>query len=122
MSAIAPITQALVPQSVASGSPAAKKAYQTALGFEQILVNQLSQELAATASGSTDAGSSGDAGSSDTDSSGAGAGLMGSDPASSMYAQLLPGAMTSSVMSAGGLGIAQEIAGALDPTLRVKKP
>ena len=113
-SSLPPVDQALLPQSVRDGSPAAKKAYETALGFEQILVSQLSQELAATASGSgVDGGSGG--GSSDGSS-----GLMGSDPATSMYSQLLPQALTSSVMAAGGLGIAQQLAGALDPTLRTK--
>ena len=40
-----------------------------------------------------------------------------SDPANNMYAQLLPTALTSGVMSAGGLGIAQQLASALDPAI-----
>ena len=47
-----PIDQALLPASVRNGTPAAKQAYQTGLAFEQMLVDQLSQELAATASSS----------------------------------------------------------------------
>lgn len=42
---------------------------------------------------------------------------MGSDPTSSAYASLLPQALTTSIMSAGGLGIAQQVATAIDPAL-----
>jgi hypothetical protein len=81
-----------------------------------MLVNQLSQELATTAGSSPD-GTDGSGSGDGTDSS---SGLMGSDPASSTYAQLLPQALSSGVMSAGGLGVAAQIAGALDPSLAGK--
>jgi Rod binding domain-containing protein len=104
-----PIDQALVPASVRNGDPAAQQAYQAGLGFEQILVQQLAQEMTSTAGGSD-----GSDGSDSTDST---SGLMGSDPANSMYAQLLPTALSSGIMSAGGMGIAQQLAAGLDPTL-----
>jgi len=115
-----PIDQALLPASVRSGSRAAKNAYETALGFEEILVSQLSQELVQTASGFGLGGSGGGDGSDDGGSSAGDSGQIGSDPAGAMYSQLLPNALTSSVMSGGGLGIAQELAGALDPALGAK--
>jgi hypothetical protein len=116
---LTPVDSSQLPANVRNGTPAQKQAYETALGFEQVLVGELSQELAATASSSGTDGSSTDDGSSGDGTSGddSASGLMGSDPASSMYAQLLPQALTSSIMSAGGTGMAQEIAAALDPSL-----
>ena len=105
---IPPIDQSLLPASVRNGTTAEKQAYTTALGFEQMLVDQLSQELAST----SQPDSSSDSGSSESDSSLLG----GSDAATNTYAQLLPAALTSGVMSAGGLGIAQQLASALAPT------
>lgn len=112
-----PIDQSLLPPDVRNGSPAAQKAYATGLAFEQVLVDQLSQELTQSvgADGSTDASSGGSSSDGVTDGSG---GLLGSsDPASSTYGQLLPQALTSSIMSGGGIGIAQQLATALDPAL-----
>ena len=69
----------------------------------------------AGADGSADGSSDGSSSDGVTDSS---SGLLGSsDPASSTYAQLLPQALTSSIMSGGGIGIAQQLATALDPAL-----
>jgi Rod binding domain-containing protein len=108
-----PINEALLPASVRNGSPAAKSAYETALSFEDVLVNELSQAMMATVSSSSDDGSSDDSSSDDSSSDGSG----GSDSVSGEYSQLLPQALTSSIMSAGGLGIAQQIATALDPSI-----
>lgn len=116
-SGLYPIDQSQLPASVRNGTPAAKNAYETGLAFEEVLVNQLSQELAATATTPADDGSSSDGSS----SAGSDSGLIGSsDPASSMYAQLLPQALTSGVMSSGGTGLAQQIAAGLDPSLGAK--
>ena len=109
-----PMDPALEPAAIRKGGPGAQKAFQVGLAFEQMLVNQLSQELTASA-GSSDG----------TDSTGggdtSGAGIMGSDPASSAYAQMLPQALTSGVMSAGGLGVAAQIAGAIDPSIGARR-
>lgn len=110
-----PIDPALEPANIRNGDAKAKQAYQVGLAFEQVLVDQLSQQLAATTGGSSD-GSGGSEGSDGSGSSSGG--LMGSDPASSAYAQLLPQALSTSVMSAGGLGVAAQLAGALDPQLK----
>jgi Rod binding domain-containing protein len=107
-----PINPALEPTAVRKGGPAAQRAYDVGLAFEQMLVDQLSQELANTAGSSSDGTDSGSSDGTDTSS-----GLMGSDPASATYAQMLPQALSSSVMSAGGLGVAAQIAGALDPAI-----
>jgi Rod binding domain-containing protein len=104
---IPPIDQSQLPASVRNGTPDTKKAYETALGFEQILVGELSKELAATASTSSDGSDSSTDGSS---------GLLAGDASTNAYADLLPDALTSSIMSAGATGIAQQIAAALNPT------
>jgi Rod binding domain-containing protein len=105
-----PVDQSLLPASVRTGTPAQQNAYTTALAFEQMLVEQLSKELAATAQPRPDSSDGSDSGDS-------GAGLMGAgaDPASSTYAQLLPTALSTSLMSAGGLGVAQQLATSLAP-------
>jgi hypothetical protein len=103
-----PVDQTLLPAAVRNGPPAAKSAYETALGFESMLVNQLAQEMMATAGGSAQTGSS--------DGSG------GSDPMSGGYSTLVGQALTSSIMADGGLGIAQQIATALDPALGAAAP
>ena len=108
-----PVDQALLPASVRSGTPAQQSAYTTGLAFEQMLVEQLSKELAATAQPTSDS----------TDGTEASAGLMGggTDPASSTYAQLLPSALSAGLMSAGRLGVAQQLAGALEPSQEPKQ-
>jgi hypothetical protein len=105
------VNPALEPASVRNGTPAAKQAYQEALGFEQVLVNQLAQEMVSSISGSGDT-------SGGSDATGSGDASANSDAASSQYSQLLPGALTSGIMSAGGLGIAAQLATALDPSLK----
>jgi Rod binding domain-containing protein len=112
--AVPPINQANQPSVIRNGDATAKKAYQVGLSFEQVFVDQLTQELAATATDSSGDGSSD--GSDSGDSSGA-SGLMGGDAASSAYANMLPQTLTSTIMSGGGTGIALQIAKAIDPAL-----
>ncbi len=107
-----PIDPALEPAAIRNGNHTAKKAYEVGLAFEQMLVDELSQQLTAT---------TGSDGSSDPTSGGSSSGsIMGSDPASSTYAQMLPQALSSGVMSAGGLGIAAQVAQGIDPALEGK--
>jgi hypothetical protein len=105
-----PIDPALEPASVRNGNQAAKSAYQEGLAFEDILVNQLATQMTATVPGLD--GSSGG-----SDASGSSGGLSGSGSGLGAYASLLPQALTSSVMSTGGTGIAMEIARSIDPAL-----
>ncbi|HWD76881.1 MAG TPA: hypothetical protein VG371_17220 [Solirubrobacteraceae bacterium] len=108
-----PIDPALEPASVRNGNQAAKNAYQEGLAFEDILVNQLVTQMTATVPG-LDGSSDGSDGS---DASGSSGGLSGSGSGLGAYASLLPQALTSSVMSTGGTGIAMEIARSIDPAL-----
>jgi Rod binding domain-containing protein len=120
-SALPPIDTANEPADIRNGNTAAKNAYQEALGFEDVLVQQLTQELASTVTTPTDDtsldGGSGDSGG----SGGSGGGILGSDPSTSGFASLIPTALTQSIMSSGGLGIAQQLAQAIDPAIGTPK-
>lgn len=96
------VNEAFEPQSVRDGSAATKQAYAAALDFESLLVNQLAKQLTA---------STGFMGQDDGSSDGS----SGSDPASGELASLLPGALTSAIMSDGGLGVAAGLMSSLDP-------
>lgn len=109
-----PINAALLPADIRSGDARAKKAYQEALGFEDILVQQLTQELASTVSApGGDSGTDGSGGSSDSSSGG----ILGSDPSTNAFASLIPTALTQSIMSGGGVGVADRLARAIDPAI-----
>jgi Rod binding domain-containing protein len=107
--ALPPIDPAFEPASVRNGSPAVQKAYASALSFESMLVQQLSQSL--TESGGLGGEGEGEGGGGG-EASGAG---MGADPATSQLSSLLPQTLTNSVMSHGGLGLAQQLMGSLLP-------
>lgn len=104
------------PASIRHGDQKAKAAYQEGVAFENVLVNELAQEMTATSGlgGSSDSGSSDGLGGT-TDSS---SGLSGSGSSSlGAYASLLPQTLATSVMSAGGTGLALQIAQSIDPAL-----
>lgn len=97
------------PYEIKHGDKAAKAAYAEGLGFEQVFLSQLTQQLTATLSGSSD--SSGDPSSSDS-----GDGFSAS--AGGPYSSLLSSALTQGVMSSGGAGgLAMQLAESLDPSL-----
>lgn len=117
------ISAANEPADIRNGNSTAKKAYQEALGFEQVLVQQLTQELASTVSSSggsslgSDGSDSSSSSSSSSGGSGSSGGILGSDPSTSAFASLIPTALTQSIMSSGGTGIAQQLAQAIDPAI-----
>ncbi len=104
-----------IPANVRNGNNADKQAYTEGLAFENVLVNELSQQLSNTMYGGSgpDASSSSD-GSDGSDSSGSGGLLSGAGA----YASMILQALTSSIMSGGGLGVAEEFAQELDPSLK----
>ena len=93
-SALPPIDQATLPAEVRNGTKQDKKAYEAALGFERMLLGELTKSLADTAK---------PAGSDEGDDSGDGT----QDAASSMYMQMLPDQLADAVTASGGLGLAQ---------------
>lgn len=103
-----------IPANVRNGNAEAKQAYTEGLAFEQVLVNELTTQLANTmGSGATDL----DGNPVDGSSSSSGEdGLLGGSGASA-YSSLIPQALSSSIMSGGGLGMAEQFAAAIDPSL-----
>ena len=75
------VNEATMPADVRNGTAADKKAYKTALGFEQMLVDQMVQSMA------------GDSG----------------PLAEGDYAQTLQTSLSSAIEGAGGLGLAQQL-------------
>jgi Rod binding domain-containing protein len=94
------VSQTLEPAWVRDGSATTQKAYDTALAFEQMLVEQLSQSLTASS------GLGGESGEEGASSEG---GSSGGSAASGPISSMLPQALTSGVMSAGGLGLAAQM-------------
>jgi Rod binding domain-containing protein len=86
---IAPVDQSLLPADVRQGTQTRRDAYTASLGFEQMLVQQLTESLASSA---RDA--------------------MGGD---SPYASMLPTAMADGIMDAGGLGLARQLTDSIAP-------
>jgi Rod binding domain-containing protein len=101
-SALPPINEAALPAEVRNGTKQDKKAYEAALGFERMLLGELTKSLADTAkpAGSDDGGDA---------SSGDGSDSQTQDAASSMYMQMLPDQLADAVTAGGGLGLAQSL-------------
>jgi hypothetical protein len=101
-----------IPANIRNGNTQAQQAYTEGLAFEQVLVNQLTTQLANTmGSSSLDPTDGSSDGSSDSSS-----GLLGGS-SSSGYSSMIPSALTSSIMDGGGLGLAEEFAQTIDPAL-----
>jgi hypothetical protein len=90
------VNQALEPAWVRRGSAATQKAYESALSFEETLVEQLSQSLTATSGLDGESPQEG----AEEGSSSANHGELSS---------LLPQALTGGIMKAGGLGLAAQL-------------
>jgi hypothetical protein len=100
------VNQALAPEWVRHGSQATQRAYQTALAFEQTLVEQLARSLTAT-SGLTGepSGEGGLGGGSGL----GGEGDAGGEAQSGELSSMLPQALAAGVMNGGGLGLAAQL-------------
>lgn len=92
------VNQALEPEWVRHGSAATQKAYENALSFEQALVEQLSQALVASSGISGESSGEGEAGSE-----------AGGSAGDSQLSSMMPQALTSGIMNAGGLGLAAQL-------------
>src|SRR5580704_12011239 len=86
--------EAHAPAAVRNGSATVKKAYASAQGFEEMLLQQLSQSMLQSSGLGGEGGSEGEEGS--EGSSGGEGGML---------ASLLPQALTEGVMREGGLGL-----------------
>jgi Rod binding domain-containing protein len=83
-----PIDEASLPPEIRKGSKQDRQDYQAALGFERMLIGELTKAMADTAKPDDSAGK-------------------GQDAASSMYMQMLPDQLADGIVAGGGLGLAQ---------------
>jgi Rod binding domain-containing protein len=90
------VDQAALPAEVRNGTAKQKQAYAAALGFERMLVEQLTKSLAQDATG---------AGSDDSEDGSTDSGMSGA----SMYSQLISSSLADSVQQQGGLGLANDL-------------
>jgi Rod binding domain-containing protein len=100
----------VLPPDVRKAGPKGEQLYKAALGFEQMLTMQLTDQLAKTmqgADGSDGSDGSGDSSSANDPSSQS---IFPSDSgSSSMVGQMLPQALSDGITQAGGLGIAHQL-------------
>jgi len=89
-----PVLPTTLPAEVRDASPKSQELYRAALGFETLLVKQLTTQLAQSSAGTGD------------DSDGGGD---GGDAVSGMYGQMLPDAMADSLQQSGGPGFALDV-------------
>jgi Rod binding domain-containing protein len=89
MSTLPPIDNSVLPAAIRNGTPAERKNYQAALGFERMLVQQLTKSLADTTKADGDDESS--------------------SAATNTYRSMLPDVLADGITSAGGLGLAQQL-------------
>jgi Rod binding domain-containing protein len=99
-SSLPPISSALLPEDVRKAGPKAERVYQTALAFENVLVDQLTRSLGSTLT------STGGAGDSDDGST---------DAATALTAQMIPDALSQSLTASGGIGLARQLYDAMKP-------
>jgi Rod binding domain-containing protein len=96
------VDQAALPAEVRNGGDKEKQAYAAALGFERMLVEQLTKTLAADA---TRGDGSADSGSDDTS--------QGGDSSTSMYSDMISSSLADGIAQQGGLGLAKSLYGSL---------
>jgi Rod binding domain-containing protein len=100
-SGVPPIDVSTMPAAVQKGGTKAEQLYSTALQFEQLLVEQLTQQMSSLTTDDSSSDDGSDDGSSSDSSS--------SDGTTSMYAQMLPGALAQGITNGGGIGLASQI-------------
>jgi len=85
--ALPPIDRSLLPADVRDASPAKRRTYEAALGFERMLVAQLAKSLSDTTGGENEESSA----------------------ATQTYRSMLPDALADGIIAGGGLGLAKDI-------------
>ena len=114
-SGISPVANASEPTAVREGSPTAKQAYETARSFEEVLMQQLSQQLVKSS------GLEGEAGGSTGGEEEGGAQESSSSGGEGTLSSFLPQILTEALMLGGTMGIANQLTVALDPSAATPK-
>ena len=89
LEALPPISESAMPREVREGSADDKKAYRAALGFERMLLRQLTEQIAESTQGSGDE---------DSESAGQGA-----------YRSMVADSLADAIATGGGLGLAKDM-------------
>jgi hypothetical protein len=99
----------VLPPDVRAAGKKGEDLYRAALGFEQLLTQSLTDELAKTMQGSDGTSDGSDSGG-DSSSDPSGQSIFPSDSSqSSMLGMLLPQTLSDSITQAGGLGVAHQL-------------
>ena len=93
------LNQATLPADVRNGTKAQKQTYEAALGFERMLVDELTKTMLSSATADSAASDSSSGGPSDSSS----------DATTTLYQQLLPDQLSQAITGSGGLGLADQI-------------
>ena len=102
------ILPTVLPPDVRKAGAKGEQLYKAALGFEQLLTQELTDQLAQTMQGTDDAdssGSSSDDGSDDPSTQS----IFSMGGSSPVVSQMLPQALSDGITQAGGLGIAHQL-------------
>jgi hypothetical protein len=101
----------VLPPDVRAAGAKGEQLYSAALGFEQMLTQELTDQLASTMQGSdgTDGSDSSDDSSDDGSDPSTDSIFPSDDSSTSMYSQMLPQALSDGITQAGGLGIAHQL-------------
>jgi Rod binding domain-containing protein len=110
----ATVMPTVLPPDVRAAGAKGEQLYSAALGFEQMLTQELTDQLASTMQGSdgtdgTDGTDSSDDSSSDGSDPSTDSIFPSDDSSTSMYSQMLPQALSDGITQAGGLGIAHQL-------------
>lgn len=92
--ALPALNPSLIPADVRNGSAEDKKAYRAALGFERSLIQQLTKTMSDTTK---------------TDDSSEDSEDSGETAATQMYKDMLPDRLADSLISSGGIGLAEDL-------------
>jgi Rod binding domain-containing protein len=106
LSSLPVVPDTALPADVRNGSTGDKQAYQAALGFERVLLTQLTQAMVDTTQNGDD--------SSDDSGDGSDAGFGSGDAVTQAYNQMLPDQLADSLISGGGTGLAENLYRALN--------
>jgi hypothetical protein len=102
------IMPTVLPPDVRAAGAKGEQLYKAALGFEQLLTKELTDQLAQTMQG-TDAMGSSDDGSGDGSDDPATSSIFSMGGTSPVVSQMLPQALSDGITQAGGLGIAHQL-------------
>jgi len=103
-SALPPINSALEPAWVRKGSASTRAAYDSALAFEQVLVEQLTSSLGESSALGGEGSANGEGSAPGSEGEGPGPQLGGG-----MLSSMLPQALSKGIIAGGGLGLAAQL-------------